>query len=389
MPEIRSSRQKTIWLGLLAGLFCTFSAVASGSADVEGKPAISQGGSEAIGAESPIAAARRFAASLAGDDNRRYAEVLNAALELADTHTKEITRADGTDEEKRAGPLRPLDTALSADQVRMREAVSLKSGSSVLSDPQFLVNRRVLNTQYEKIWGGQRTPQTQFQDAVAIGSPSSWECSGTLIAPQLVITAGHCLPRVAKRIYIGVDVSRATPTDIVEVQAYRRHKGFKEVGLDKIENDLGILILERAPQRVTPRRIASSTRIDAARSILAVGFGRVDREGKYGYGIKRQVELAVASNHCSSSAARKYLCQQGFEIVSDSPRRNTCRGDSGGSVLIRDGSEWLLAAAHSRATREWRVDNIRCGSGGIHVRIDRHLRWISDVAQKFGIQGPS
>jgi endonuclease G len=56
--------------------------------------------------------------------------------------------------------------------------------------------------------------------------------------------------------------------------------------------------------------------------------------------------------------------------------KDTCTGDSGGPIYIRDGQDWLLAGATSRATKG-SVNN--CGDGGVYVRVDRYLDWIDSI----------
>src|SRR5262249_26076766 len=72
-------------------------------------------------------------------------------------------------------------------------AVGSKPGlatESVYSDPVFLANARTLTGDRDRIVGGIATGD--FPDCVAIGSADGWCCSGTLVASNVVVTAGHC-----------------------------------------------------------------------------------------------------------------------------------------------------------------------------------------------------
>jgi secreted trypsin-like serine protease len=125
--------------------------------------------------------------------------------------------------------------------------------------------------------------------------------------------------------------------------------------------------------------------IDAAGDARAVGFGNVDAQGSFGYGVKRQVDLPIASPSCTGAVGGQddsmaYGCDPSLEIVAGKPllAKDSCTGDSGGPLYIQnDAKQWLLAAATSRATDSAMSS---CGDGGIYVRVDKYLEWISDSA---------
>jgi endonuclease G len=147
-------------------------------------------------------------------------------------------------------------------------------------------------------------------------------------------------------------------------------------------NDLLVLVLEKKAT-APARALASSAMIDGATDARAVGFGNVDAMGSFGYGIKRQVDLPIASPSCSGSVGGEedsmaYGCDPMLEIVAGKPllAKDSCNGDSGGPLYIQgDGGAWFLAAATSRATDSAMS---ACGDGGIYVRVEKYREWISD-----------
>jgi secreted trypsin-like serine protease len=251
----------------------------------------------------------------------------------------------------------------------------------IYDDPRFLANVRRLAERTKRnlrIMGGSPVAAKQFPDCVAVGGDSRWGCTGTLIAPSVVLTAGHCA-KVATRVFFGSDVSkRGTIIGVKERHQHPKyHKGGKR-------NDLMVLILEKkAPPR--PRAVASGAVIQAATDARAVGFGNVDGNGEFGYGIKRQVDLPIASSSCTGNVGGEqdsiaYGCDRMLEIVAGKPllAKDSCTGDSGGPLYVQgSGGRWLLAGATSRAT-DSAMSN--CGDGGIYVRVDKYLTWISSVA---------
>jgi secreted trypsin-like serine protease len=224
--------------------------------------------------------------------------------------------------------------------------------------------------------GGAKVPPGQFLDCVAVGNDTDWGCTGTLIAKNVVLTAGHCAD-FATRIYIGSDVSK--PGSIVRVKKRVRHPKYHQGK----HNDLLVLLLADAVTQVVPRALAPAKTIDAATDGRVVGFGATESSGAFGYGVKRQVDVPVASPACKGKADGKddalaYGCDRNLEIVAGRPllQRDSCNGDSGGPFYVMGAHDWLLAGATSRAT-DSAVNN--CGDGGIYARVDKFRSWIDAI----------
>lgn len=251
----------------------------------------------------------------------------------------------------------------------------------IYQDPRYLRNARELarrtmgNT---RIIGGTLVKPGEFMDCVAVGSDAQWGCTGTLIGPNVVVTAGHCAD-FATRVYFGLDVTQ--PGRIVKVKKRVRHPKYHQAGK---HNDLMVLVLETDVADVAPRGLASGPSIDKATDGRVVGFGATEPSGEFGYGRKQQVDVPIASNACKAQVDGhddnvSYGCDRNLELVAGRPllARDTCNGDSGGPFyIIGPNGGRLLAAATSRAT-DSAVSN--CGDGGIYVRLDKYRTWIAGI----------
>jgi secreted trypsin-like serine protease len=251
----------------------------------------------------------------------------------------------------------------------------------LLQDERYLRNARELARRTQggtRVIGGTRVPQNGFLDCVAVGNDANWGCTGTLIAPDVVVTAGHCAA-FATRVYFGSDVTK--PGKVVKVRQRVRHPQYRQGGK---QNDLMVLLLAARVENIPPRAMATKALIDKATDGRVVGFGNTDPFGSTGYGIKRQVDVPVASPACrgtvdGESDRTAYGCDVGLEFVAGKPllAKDSCTGDSGGPFYVEDArGAWVIAGATSRATNSAPND---CGDGGIYVRLDRYRAWIDSI----------
>lgn len=127
-----------------------------------------------------------YADKVAGKDDVRFVQVLRANF-FAEQGRRVWTRVSSM----RRGPMG-------------------EPGLQIFRDPRFVRNARELARRTlggMRIIGGTTVMKDEFTDCVAIGDDQDWGCSGTLIAPNAVFTAGHCAES-ASRIFLGSDVSK-------------------------------------------------------------------------------------------------------------------------------------------------------------------------------------
>jgi hypothetical protein len=233
----------------------------------------------------------------------------------------------------------------------------------------------------DSIVGGKRVRRGDFPDCCAVGDGHEYYCSGTLIAPNVVVTAKHC-QHVSRVFLNGNDISQPDGAEVINVKMVKDENGVdRRLAFPHPDGavDLQVLVLEQ-DSIVPPRRVAQTSDLGDMKEVMLVGFGTIDLAGTVGYGIKRQVRVPFDTLDCTEAdIATNRGCRKGYEIVAGHRglRRDTCRGDSGGPLYIeaRDGS-YLLLGATSRGTCD---SEHTCGDGGIYVRVDMFLDWIREV----------
>jgi secreted trypsin-like serine protease len=180
----------------------------------------------------------------------------------------------------------------------------------------------------------------------------STACSGTVIAPMVVLTAAHCAedlstgavyPASALRVVTGtVDWSEATAAEVSEVAAVDVDPQFDPSTLD---NDVAVLILA-APTSAPAIRLASaadSSLLDAGTAVSVAGWGETySGETSPPTALYWGASVVQGQAFCVNE---EYIDGVPFDpnnalCALDAPSLAvaTCHGDSGGPLVAADGS---------------------------------------------------
>jgi len=181
-----------------------------------------------------------------------------------------------------------------------------------------------------------------------IGPDGTLGCSGTLIAPHTVLTAGHCVPALRRRelsVFFGDSLGGAGL--FVAVSDTRVHPDFDPATL---AHDLALFTL-REPGPVPDVSLDPRT-LDASlvgQTFRIVGFG-VSAPDAGDTGDKR-------------SGTAKVTAVDPVDLTAAGAPSLPCRGDSGGPALLDDGSGERIGAVVSRG-------DPGCVETGVFARVD-------------------
>lgn len=210
---------------------------------------------------------------------------------------------------------------------------------------------------------------------VAVLGPSSL-CSGTLVAPRVVLTAAHCAEGVSPgdfEIGFGADLRTAVRLGVERVEV---HPDYDRGGDQRPpRNDLALLGLAEAPPAgvapipILPAHMGVRAE-DLGSTLEFVGFG-ADRLGVTGVklAIKNQLDwVCVEPEGCpivlGAQAAPNTLCY-------DESPGGPCSGDSGGPALFMRGNLEFVAGATSYGDQG-------CRFFGCSTKVDAFHGWVAD-----------
>jgi len=223
---------------------------------------------------------------------------------------------------------------------------------------------------------GTAVPSGKWPDAVAVLSATG-SCTGTLIAPDIVLTAGHCANPAPTTVianttnYNGAGGIRAT---VKSVTAYPNWEN---------TFDVAVIVLNAPIAGVTPRRVGAACTFQSFADnmmVHLVGFGLTDTAGMGDNTTLREASAPIVDADCSTTGKG---CSAGAapagEFIAGGGGTDSCYGDSGGPVYLDTPRGTVVVGAVSRG-----LDNAAtpCGGGGIYVRTDKVLQWIETTAGK-------
>lgn len=266
-----------------------------------------------------------------------------------------------------------------------------------------------------EIVGGRIDDDAADRSIVAVITPNkpSWVCTGTLIAPKVVLTAGHCVEGGNSdktgwsfKVFFGVDRENPKSTDeTIDVKAFHFPQMYRDFldsmknsdpsdplgsqstsdpaegeenddsaasedegdsaltsGVDDADGDIAVLILKEASKAkpIPWNRRAVDDSI-AGHSARIVGYGlTAPRESGGTNVVKKEAKIVISD------------ISKGTIGVAPGPD-NPCHGDSGGPMLLKQkGVDTVMAVGHVGFSET-------CVEGGNYTRTDRY----ADFIQKY------
>ncbi|HEY5939074.1 MAG TPA: trypsin-like serine protease [Kofleriaceae bacterium] len=226
-----------------------------------------------------------------------------------------------------------------------------------------------------EIIGGTAVPAGKWPDAVAVLGQGS--CTGTLIAPDVVLTAGHCADAQPTQVKANTTDYAGTGGTTATVKSITAYPNWETT------YDVAVIVLNTPIVGVTPRPVGvgcTFTNFANAMQVHLVGFGSTDLSGEGANTRLNEITVPITDKDCANTAAGCVAAiAPGGEFIAGGNNKDSCNGDSGGPVYLDTPNGPVVIGAVSRGMDGAATS---CGEGGIYVRTDKVVQWIEQTVGK-------
>ncbi len=197
-------------------------------------------------------------------------------------------------------------------------------------------------------------------------------CTGVVIAPRVILTAGHC---VTSAIDIAVYVSpQSTPTPI-KARAIAVHPGYVRNAIQRRVRSIDLAMIQTEdtlPAQLVPVTLDSLGGIQLGQAFLIAGFGLTSETGSSLSGELRAGRLSARAPLSSILLWSGDPDKRGF---------GACTGDSGGPIFNGDGTQLVAITVWSTGQ-----NGRKCGDLTQGILVAPQRDWIEKTLLQWNVR---
>lgn len=195
-----------------------------------------------------------------------------------------------------------------------------------------------------RVVGGEPTEPGRYPYMVGLlnSAGSRPYCGGTLVEPDVVISAAHCpSPRFVQ---IGCDTVGASDCEIISVDSSVSHPDYRSRPVP--QTDFRIIYLDDDSRFGTIGNVATSEWKDlpALTEVVTIGFGTTSSGGSTSSRLLEASVFTTSNEDCADDYESRRLPVDDTMICAKAPGKDACQGDSGGPLLVKcpNGADVLI-----------------------------------------------
>lgn len=216
------------------------------------------------------------------------------------------------------------------------------------------------------IVGGTEVAEGQYPFVVSLQQGRHF-CGGSLVAPDTVLTAAHCVEGVQPSrftVLAGQTVLSGTNGTRHKVSSIHVHPGYEQTAV----GDVAVLKLETPVQGITPVTLLGregASHEQAGRLFTVAGWGRLTEGGRAPDRMQHVAVPFITHAECQRQYQGRQQIDQDKELCASVPGKDSCQGDSGGPLFLQAADEsWVQLGVVS-----WGIGCARQGSPGVYSRL--------------------